>query len=140
MACMLKISEAVSIGFHSSAYLASNPDRPVSTKELAAKLGVSVNHLSKVMQRLVNSEIVKSIRGPGGGFKLNAPRSKITLMDIYTSIQGPLTLSDCLLNRPTCLGKECILGGLVSRVNKEVSTFLSKTRLNKISDICWEDK
>jgi Rrf2 family transcriptional regulator, nitric oxide-sensitive transcriptional repressor len=134
MACMLKISEAASLAFHSAAYLASNNERPISTKEIASKLGVSDNHLSKVMQRLVGAGIVESTRGPGGGFRLNASSSKITLMDIYVSIQGPVTLSDCLLNKPICLGKECILGGLLAKVNREVSTFLTKTKLSKFKD------
>ncbi len=134
MVSMIKISEAASLAFHSAAYLASNEDRLVSTKEMSSRLGLSDNHLSKVMQRLVASGIVESIRGPGGGFKLSLPRSKVTLMDLYVSVQGPLHLSNCLLSNPTCQGKECIFGGLVSRVNKEVTDFLNKTKLSKFKN------
>jgi len=49
-------------------------------------------------------------------------------MDIYESIEGKLRPITCLLSKPVCDGN-CILGGLLSEVNKQVMERFSKTTL-----------
>ena len=49
---MLKLTEAALLAMHTMVYLAGNPDRRVSTREIAAEFDASEAHLSKVLQRL----------------------------------------------------------------------------------------
>ncbi|MCF8044104.1 MAG: Rrf2 family transcriptional regulator, partial [Desulfarculaceae bacterium] len=67
---LLKISEAASLALHTMGLLASRPGEQVPTRELAARLKVSEAHLAKVMQRLGRAGLVRSQRGPKGGFAL----------------------------------------------------------------------
>jgi len=132
MSNVLKISEAASLAMHTMGLLAARPERMLSTKEVASVLGASEAHLSKVLQRLARVGLVRSIRGPKGGFALGKESHEILLLEVYESIEGPLVSSNCLLGAPVCDGTECILGGLLKSVNKEVKEYLAET---KVSDL-----
>jgi Rrf2 family protein len=129
MSTLLRISDATSLALHSVVFLAGIPDRPFPTAEIAQALHASEAHLSKVLQRLAHFGLVRSSRGPGGGFALNRPPDRITLLEVYEAVEGPLVPSNCLLDTPACGGTHCILGGLLETVNREVAEYLSGTRV-----------
>ena len=135
MSSVLKISEAASLALHSTVLLAANPGKMVSTREIASRLHVSAAHLSKVLQRLARAGLVRSIRGPKGGFSLGKPADEITLLDVYESIEGPLVPSKCLLDAQICSGEKCILGGLLETVDKQVRDYLAETRLSELTNV-----
>ncbi|HAL72463.1 MAG TPA: transcriptional regulator [Verrucomicrobiales bacterium] len=60
-------------------YLMNHPDKKVTTREMAAFYGISLNHLTKVAKRLTQSGWLKTSRGAGGGLMLAAhtPGTKI---------------------------------------------------------------
>ena len=132
MTHVLKISDAANLAFHAMVFLAANSDRLVSNHEIATALNVSENHLSKVLQRLAKDGLVKSIRGPKGGFALEKPADQITLLDIFQAIDGPLASSNCLLGNPLCNGK-CILGELLKTMNKQVKDYFSATKISELT-------
>jgi len=133
MTNFIKISEAASLAFHTAAYLAQNTDRLVTRHEIAGKLGASENHLSKVLQRLVHAGVVRSTRGPSGGFKIRTSWEKIRLMEIYEAIEGPLDTGRCLLDLAACRGNRCSLGVLVHRTNESVRKRLAGTTLVELA-------
>ncbi len=137
MSNVLNISEAASLALHSTALLAQKTGRLVSTREIASELHVSEAHLSKVLQRLSKSGIVKAVRGPRGGFSLGKPASGIALISIYEAIEGPFAPTKCLLDPKICDGKGCILGGFLELVDEQFRNYLAKTKLN---DVCIQIK
>lgn len=136
MSNILRISEAASLGMHAMALLSKDPARLVSTGEIASILDVSEAHLSKVLQRLQRTGYVQSTRGPKGGFSLAKDPNKITLLDVFEALEGPLEPTNCLLNNSVCHDGSCILGGLLETVNKNVKDHLAKTRLSDLKGTC----
>jgi Rrf2 family protein len=134
MSSVLKISEATSLALHSMAFLAAKPEQATTTKEIAARFNVSEAHLSKVLQRLTKAGFVESTRGPKGGFALSRPADEISLLDVYEFMEGPLTSRKCLLGTPVCRGNECILGGLLETVDRQLRDYLSKAKLSELAD------
>ena len=126
---ILKISEAASLALHSLIILAQNPNKLISVKEISNTLDVSANHLSKVLQRLSKYGLISSIKGYNGGFELVENPDKITFLYIYEIFDGKLSDSTCLLSAHKCKG-ECILGDLVSKVNKQVRDKFENTKLS----------
>ena len=122
MKSIFRISDAASIAIHTVIILAANRDKLYSTKEMSSMLKVSDNHLAKILQRLVKTGLVKSVRGPRGGFTVAKPDDDITLLDIYEAIDGKLELSNCLLGEPFC-NSECLLGDFVSSINAQFEHF-----------------
>jgi len=131
MTSLLRISEASSLALHTVTVLAGSPNRVRSARGVARALGASETHLAKVLQRLAKAGIVRSTRGPKGGFKLAKPADEITFLDVYEAIEGRLVTTDCLLDKPVC-GGACMMGGLLHDVNALVAARLRGT---KVSDV-----
>jgi len=102
MAGLIHFSEAVNLGLHALLLLAATPAAARDNRRLAADLGVSANHLSKVLQRLQHAGLVTSTRGPAGGFRLAHRPQDVSLLTVYEALEGPLTHRTCLLSRPHC--------------------------------------
>ncbi len=136
---VLNISEAASLALHTMVLLAANRNGLLSAGRIAAALDVSEAHLAKVLQRLARGGLVSSARGPKGGFALARGADQITLLEVYELIEGPLPSSRCLLGRPICGGKRCILGRLLVSVSQQVREALAAARLSKLATGFWSD-
>ncbi|WP_456432794.1 RrF2 family transcriptional regulator [Thermosulfuriphilus sp.] len=135
MNSIFKISEAASLALHAMAYLAAREGQAFRVKEIASCLGVSESHLAKVLQRLGRRALVRSTRGPKGGFTLGRPSEEISLLEIYEAIEGPLEPSDCLFETPICDGLECIWGGLIKEITQVARDHLARTRLSEVKKV-----
>ena len=131
----LKISEACSLALHTMVLMQTDSNRIFSNDEIADKLHVSKNHLSKVLQRLVKSELVESVRGPKGGYRLVNNRKNITLLEVYEAIEGPLKPGNCLAESPICDGTGCIFRGKLEKLNSELKDYMINTNLTELTDI-----
>jgi Rrf2 family protein len=130
---VLKISDAVNLAFHAMLFLATDKSNgQLSVQEIAGRMGVSENHLSKVMQRLAKAGLVGSKRGPKGGFSLSKAPEEIRLLDIYETIEGRLVRQSCLLSRPICDGHCCLLGDLLGSLQDRVRDHLTSTTLEDV--------
>lgn len=134
MSSVLKISEATSLALHSMVLLSVGPQESLSTWEMAGILKASEAHLAKVLQRLSKQGLVRSVRGPRGGFVLGRSADDITLLEVYEAVEGPLASGDCLLDTPVC-GGECILGDLLHSVNGQVRDYLSQKRISDLRHV-----
>lgn len=130
---LLHISESASLGLHTMALLARRSEDSLSCRDMAVMLGASAHTLSKVLQRLSKSGLVESLRGPGGGFSLSGDPQKISLLQIFEAIEGPMGKPRCLLSSPVCNGKSCVLGGLVESVQEQVRAYFATTSLERLA-------
>ncbi|MFC1500273.1 RrF2 family transcriptional regulator [Candidatus Zixiibacteriota bacterium] len=133
MSRAIRIPEAVSLALHSMGILASRPDETISTREIAELLGGSSAHLAKVLKILENDGLVRSQRGPAGGFQLLKSADSIFLLEIYEAMEGPLTAEGCLLATQLCVNKGCIFGDLLDSLDTQFREHLAKTRLSKLA-------
>ena len=127
----LNISDAAALALHAMGFLALKKDTPVSNGEIAENFGVSENHLSKVLQRLGKAGLVRSSRGPRGGYLLNRPAEEINLLIIWEAIEGSMGGFHCLLKKTVCR-KGCIMGDLLPRIDDLMKEFLQGTTLSDI--------
>ena len=128
MAKIFSMSEAASIAIHSMVLIARNKDG-INAVKIAEQTGSSKNHISKVAQRLVKDDLLRSVRGPSGGFTLKKSPTEITLLDIYESIEGPLEITDCPMGTEVCHFDQCIMGNVVNKMTSEFKKFLQEQTL-----------
>ncbi len=134
---LINISEALSIAFHLCVYLAlpKNKNKNISSLKIATALGVSRDHLAKVLQRLDKARLVSSIRGRKGGFALNRSSEKIPLMEIYETIDGPFPKNYCLLHVKKCSGNCCLFGELLEQTHLLFENHFKDTTLDNLIEI-----
>ena len=132
MSGIVHISEAANLGLHAMILIAGRSEEAVRSRDIAAALGASEDHLAKVMQGLVRSGLVTSTRGPRGGFKLQRPAADIRLLDIYESIEGEMRPKACLLGMPRCAG-QCVLGDFIVSTNEAFRRQFASTRLSDVA-------
>jgi len=129
MSKIVSISEAASIGIHAMVLIAKNNDGNINANIISEKTGASKNHISKVMQRLVKGGLVKSMRGPTGGFQLNKKPEQINLLDIYETIEGKVKLDACPLGHKVCPFDKCLVDGIIHKITSEFAEYLKKHTL-----------
>jgi Rrf2 family protein len=87
------------------------------------------------MQRLVKVGLLRSVRGPRGGFTLAREPAEVTLLEVYEAIEGPVERATCVFGLPTCDGSNCILGCVLVEANQALLDHLSRTRLTDIRSV-----
>lgn len=128
MSKIFALSEASSIAIHGMVLIARSPNG-INAAKIAEITGLSKNHIAKVLQRLVKNDMLKSVRGPAGGFTLKKDPASITLLDIYQSIEGNLDVGDCPLSYDLCGFERCLMGSVVNKLTTEFRTFLEEKTL-----------
>ena len=85
-----RISRAAAYGLAAVAYVAKNSkDGPVMSKEIADTYDFPLAFLLKIMQQMVMANILRSKRGPRGGFTMARPAKDISMLEIIEPADGP---------------------------------------------------
>jgi len=129
MSKIFSLSEASSIAIHSMVLIA-RAKNGINVVKITEFTGFSKNHIAKVLQRLVKSDMLKSVRGPSGGFSLKKRPAEYTLLDIYEAIEGPIEETDCPLAYNVCNYDQCIMGNVINKMTAEFKKFLKKQTLD----------
>jgi Rrf2 family iron-sulfur cluster assembly transcriptional regulator len=83
--------------------------KPVSIKSISEKEGISAEFLEQIFFKLRKAEVIRSVRGPGGGFFFARPLDKITLLDIIEASGEGIGISPCVCGKKAACDrkKEC---------------------------------
>ncbi len=65
---------------------AQGPERLVSLSEIAARQDISLAYLEQLFVKLRRAEIVESVRGPGGGYRLARPVGEIRIAEVLSAV------------------------------------------------------
>jgi len=96
-------SKKCEYGLQAVLFLAAQGRNSVlSADEIAKKLNIPKEFVSKILQSLTESGIVLSRKGKSGGFALAKDPTRIRLIDIVTAIDGLAMFNTCVLGFPNC--------------------------------------
>ncbi len=114
-------------------YLAQERDRIASVTEVARAMHIPKSFLAKILQRLVRSGILASIRGAQGGFRLAKKPAGITLLAIIEAVQGPAAINVCVVDGKRCkLSPTCAVHPVWMDIRKEVENRLKKQTVARL--------
>jgi Rrf2 family iron-sulfur cluster assembly transcriptional regulator len=103
---------------------------PTSVRDIAERTGLPQPYLEQILLALKGAGIVRSKRGVGGGYVLAREPSRITLGEIVSAVDGPITVGD--FGEPHQDGAcdhegQCVLlsvwGGISSRIRAQLDSF-----------------
>jgi len=69
--------------------------KPVTLTDIAARQTISLSYLEQLFSRLRRANMVKGIRGPGGGYTLADSADKINIADIIAAVDEPIDATKC---------------------------------------------
>lgn len=96
-------SKKCEYGLQAVLYLSTQGrDAIISADEIARKLSIPKEFVSKILQSLTDSGIILSKKGKSGGFALAKDPRRIRLIDIVTAIDGLSMFDGCVLGFPNC--------------------------------------
>ena len=82
-----------------------NGDAYMSVSEIADQQGIPYAFARSIQHDLVKSGLIKTVRGARGGLVLDCDPASTTMLDVLESIQGPVSISACVLD-PTCCERQ----------------------------------
>ena len=87
----MKISRSTGYALLATCYIAKHPEkRIVLSQTISKEYDIPLEYLLKILQQLVRGNILRSKRGPRGGFSLARPPKKISMLQIIEAVDGPM--------------------------------------------------
>ena len=94
---MLRLSTKGQYGVRAMFEIARGYRRnPVTIKEISERQDVSVAYLEQILNKLRKAGLVRSVKGPGGGYLLAKEPGQITIAEILKELEGPVAITSCL--------------------------------------------
>ena len=99
----MKLSSRSRYGFRAILELAVEyGNGPLQIKTIAEREDISNKYLEQLIAMLKASGLVRSIRGPRGGYELTRPPNEVKLSDIFKTLEGPVVAVECLEHPEYC--------------------------------------
>ena len=88
----MRISRSTGYALLAVGYIAKNQKEQgiVLSQRIAKAYKIPLEYLLKILQQLVRANVLRSKRGPRGGFTLAKPPKKITMLQIVEAVDGPM--------------------------------------------------
>ncbi|RME66762.1 MAG: Rrf2 family transcriptional regulator [Nitrospirae bacterium] len=103
---------------------------PVNIRTISERQEVSVPYLEQILNTLRRAGLIKSIKGPGGGYILTRPAKEISIGEILEELEGPLAITSCLNPEEGCSRvDQCVAHLLWKGLRFQIEDFLRKVTL-----------
>jgi len=104
----MRMSRSTGYALLAVGHIARHKDQKiVSSQDISEQYDIPLEYLLKILQQLVRANVLRSKRGPRGGFSLAKPPQKITMLQIVEAVDGPM-VSQLNLAEQTPRTKFCV--------------------------------
>lgn len=108
--------------------------RPVPLGDIASRQEISLSYLEQLFAKLRRAGVVKSVRGPGGGYQLARPLGETRIADIMLAVEEPVDVTRCQHKPAGCMegGRRCITHDLWDELGRHIHLFLNGVTLEDV--------
>ena len=109
----------------------------MTARRLSGDTGLPLPTVSKILKLLAQSGLLTSRRGATGGYSLSRPADRITIVDLVTALEGPMTLTECISEEDECacqMGEDCGLKMFWSLINRDLLAVLGGYTLQNMTE------
>jgi len=108
---------------------------PVNLRDIAQREGISLSYLEQLFVKLRRGRIVKSVRGPGGGYLLARPAGEIQVDEIIDSVEESLVPVSCMDQKNGCAcDEQCVTHSVWHGLGERIRHFLGSVTLADLTD------
>ena len=114
---------------------------PILLKEISKNTDISEKYLSQIIIPLKGKGLIKTFSGAHSGYILSKPPSKIRLKEIVETLEGDLSLIDCINNPSSCDKVNiCVTRDIWTRMGEKILEVLNSYTLGDLVKMCRERK
>ena len=129
----MRISRSTGYALLAVGYIAKNEkDGIVLSQDVSREFDIPLEYLLKILQQLVRANILRSKRGPRGGFFLARPAESITMLEIIESVDGPLMSHLHIAMQSNNAPYGVKMEEVCRRATEDVMEIFTKTKLSKM--------
>jgi len=107
---------------------------PVTLAGISERQSISLSYLEQLFGKLRRNGIVDSVRGPGGGYCLARPSTKISIAEIVVAVDEPLDATSCGGKGNCHDDRQCITHDLWMGLNSKIHEYLTAVTLQQLID------
>ncbi|MFM2129302.1 MAG: hypothetical protein RL477_848 [Pseudomonadota bacterium] len=111
-------------------------EKPLSLAEIAERQEISLSYLEQLFAKLRKGGLVRSVRGPGGGYLLSRSADTVRISDIIVAVDEPIRATRCTPGSPlSCQGNKgrCMTHDLWEELSNHIHLFLSAVTLADVA-------
>jgi len=115
----------------------SSADNPVALAEIAERQDISLSYLEQLFGKLRKGGLVKSVRGPGGGYMVAHDPNEMRISDIIIAVDEPIKVTRCSPGLPEgCQPNKsrCLTHDLWQELTNHIQLFLNSVTLGDVVD------
>ncbi len=115
--------------------IAKEKNKLFNVKEISKSLNISYSYLRKLLQILNKNKILFSVKGKGGGFKINKDPEEIYIKDLIKLFQKDIEIKNCYIKSKNCPNKNvCILSAKLSKIESVIREELFSLNIKSFLD------
>ena len=116
---------------------------PISLSDISSRQAISLSYLEQLFSKLRRSELVSSVRGPGGGYELKRGSDEIFIAQIIDAVDESVDTTKCQGAGDCQGGETCLTHYLWEELSEQIHAFLesisladlvAKNEVRKIAD------
>lgn len=109
--------------------------QPVTLAEISNRQRISLSYLEQLFGKLRRHQLVDSVRGPGGGYKLTRAMDQMSVADIIRAVDEPIDATQCG-GKENCHGddQKCLTHDLWANLNAHIFDYLRAISLKELVD------
>ena len=104
----------------------------VTLGSIAQRQDLSEGYLEQLIAKLKKADIVKSVRGSSGGYKLAKEPDQITIGDILRALEGELNVVDCSDTNGCMMYDACVTKYVWTRINDSINNVVDMMTLEEV--------
>lgn len=107
--------------------------KPVTLQQISERQGIALNYLEQIFMKLKKNGIVKSVKGPGGGYMLANDINSIKVSDVITAMNDSFKMTRCN-SQAGCLvrGAKCMTHDIWVGLEQSIIDYLSSISISDI--------
>lgn len=109
---------------------------PIQLSAIATRQQIDFGYLEQIFIKLRKVELIKSTRGPSGGYQLAKPPIDITVFDIMNAVEESVQMTRCSKEKGNCMNGniQCITHHVWENLENNINSFLIGINLQSICD------
>lgn len=110
-------------------------DKPIALADIATRQEISLSYLEQLFAKLRRGGVVRSVRGPGGGYMLAMPPTQLRIADVIMAVDEPIRATRCSPGSPQgCMNNKvrCITHDLWEELGNQIYLYLSSVTIEDV--------